>query len=81
MNLGLTSGVEFFMEQDKRRQRELKREIKQAGNRKRRRALSRDLLLNPEEAAHAEFDYGLASSAPLNGGDRDTTRRPSAEAE
>ena len=67
------------MDQDKRRQRELKREIKQAGNRRRRRALSRDLQLNPEEAAHAEFDYGRDSSEPLNGGDRDTTRRLASE--
>ena len=81
MNLDLTSGVEFLMDQDKRRQRELKREIKQAGNRRRRRALSRDLQVNPEDAAHAEFDYGHNSSEPLNGGDRDTTRRPSPEEE
>ena len=67
------------MDQDKRRQRELKREIKQAGNRKRRRALSRDLQVNPDEAAHAEFDYGRDSSEPLNGADRDTTRRPTGE--
>jgi hypothetical protein len=64
------------MDQDKRRQRELKRDIKQAGNRKRRRVLARDLQLNPEEAAHAEFDYGRQSSQPLNGIDRDTTRKP-----
>ena len=63
------------MDQDKRRQRELKREIKQAGNRKRRRALARDLQVNPEGAADTEFDYGRASSEPLNGNDRDTTRR------
>ena len=69
------------MDQDKRRQRELKREIKQAGNRKRRRALSRDLQVNPDETAHAEFDYGRDSSEPLNGADRDTTRRPTGEEE
>ena len=65
------------MDQDKRRQRELKREIKQAGNRRRRRALQ----VNPEEAAHAEFDYGRDSSEPLNGGDHDTTRRRVVEEE
>ena len=64
------------MDQDKRRQRELKRDIKHAGNRKRRRVLARDLQVNPEEAAHAEFDYGRRSSEPLNGNDRDATRKP-----
>jgi hypothetical protein len=64
------------MDQDKRRQRELKREIKQAGNRKRRRALARDLQVNPEGAADAEFDYGRRSSQPLNGNDRDAKRLP-----
>jgi hypothetical protein len=67
------------MDQDKRRQRELKRDIKQAGNRKRRRTLARDLQVNPEEAAHAAFDYGRRSSEPLNGGDRDATRRQPGE--
>jgi hypothetical protein len=62
------------MDQDKRRQRELKRDIKQAGNRKRRRALARDLQENPEGAADAEFDYGRQSSQPLNGAD-DTSRK------
>ena len=63
------------MDQDKRRQRELKRDVKQAGNRKRRRSLAHDLQADPEGASHAKFDYGRRSSAPLNGGDRDATRR------
>jgi hypothetical protein len=63
------------MDQDKRRHRELKRDVKKAGNRKRRRALQRDLIDNPEEAAHSEFDFGRDSSAGLNGVDRDATRR------
>jgi hypothetical protein len=63
------------MDQDKRRQRELKREIKRAGNRKRRQALKRDLADNPEEAAHSEFDFGRNSSAGLNGLDNDAKRR------
>lgn len=58
------------MDQDKRRQRELKRDIKRAGNRKRRRSLARDLQADPEEAEHVEFDYGRQSSEPLNGADR-----------
>jgi hypothetical protein len=63
------------MDQEKRRHRQLKRDIKKAGNRKRRQHLKRDLAENPEEAARAEFDYGRSSSAPLNGIDRDATRK------
>ena len=62
---------------DKRRQRQLKRDLKQAGNRKRRRQLQRDLRDNPAETAHSEFDFGRASSAWLNGLDRDATRKKS----
>ena len=79
MNLAPTPGVRTIMDQDKRRQRELKRDIKQAGNRKRRRALARDLQVDPEGATDAEFDYGHASSEPLNGNDRDATRRSTKE--
>jgi hypothetical protein len=61
---------------DKRRQRQLKREIKKAGNRKRRRQLGRDLRDHPDEAAHSDFEFGRDSSAGLNGMDRDTSRRP-----
>jgi hypothetical protein len=60
---------------DKRSFRRLKRDVKKAGNRKRRRALRRDLADNPGEAAHAEFDFGRDSSAAMNGNDRDATRR------
>jgi hypothetical protein len=60
---------------DKRRQRELKRSIKKAGNRKRRQHLKRNLQEDPEEAADADFDFGRDSSAGLNGLDRDATRR------
>jgi hypothetical protein len=63
------------MEQEKRRHRQLKRDVKKAGNRKVRQSLKRDLERNPEEAAHAEIDYGRDSSEPLNGNDRDATRR------
>jgi hypothetical protein len=63
------------MDQDKRKYRQLKRDLKKAGNRKRRRQLQRDLLEQPEEAAHSEFDFGRDSSAGLNGNDRDATRR------
>ena len=63
------------MDQDKRRHRQLKRDVKKAGNRKRRRQLQRELTDNPEEAAHSDFDFGRDSSAGLNGIDRDVTRR------
>jgi hypothetical protein len=66
---------------DKRGYRKLKREIKKAGNRKRRQHLKRALSEHPEEAAHAEFDFGRDSSATLNGNDRDATRRREDEEE
>jgi hypothetical protein len=63
------------MDQDKRQYRKLKRDVKRAGNKRRRQYLKRNLLANPEEAAAAEFDFGRDSSAGLNGMDRDATRR------
>lgn len=63
------------MDQDKRRYRQLKRDIKKAGNRARRRHLKRDLTDNPEGGAQTDFDFGRKSSAWLNGNDCDATRR------
>jgi hypothetical protein len=63
------------MDQDKRKYRQLKRDLKQAGNRKRRRQLQRDLTENPEDAAQSAFDFGRDSTRGLNGNDRDATRR------
>lgn len=63
------------MDQEKRRHRQMKRDVKKAGNRKVRRALDRVLRDAPEEAADVEIDYGRESSAPLNGIDKDATRR------
>jgi hypothetical protein len=63
------------MDQDKRRYRQLKRDIKQKGNRKRRRYLDRTLRDAPEEAADADYQFGRDSSAGLNGNDQDATRR------
>jgi hypothetical protein len=60
---------------EKRKQRELKREIKRAGNRRRRQGLKRDLARNPEEAAHSEESFGRYSSEPLNNLDKDATRK------
>ena len=63
------------MNDDKRQQRKLKRDIKKAGNRTRRQWLKRDLVENPEEAHFEEGSFGRHSSEPLNGQDRDATRR------
>jgi hypothetical protein len=60
---------------DKRKLRELKRTIKKRGNKTRRAQLKRDLVENPEEAAHSEEDFGRFSSANYNGLDADATRR------
>jgi hypothetical protein len=63
------------MDQDKRRYRQLKRDLKKAGNRKRRQYLKRQLAESPEDAAQIEFDFGRNSTVGRNGIDRDTTRR------
>jgi hypothetical protein len=63
------------MEQDKRGYRQLKRDLKRAGNRKRRRHLQRDLHDNPDEAPYSAFDFGRRGTAGLNGNDQDATRR------
>jgi hypothetical protein len=60
---------------DKRLYRKLKRDVKRAGNKRRRQHLKRDLRDNPAEAANSEFDYGKSSSAAMNGNDRDATRK------
>jgi hypothetical protein len=66
---------------DKRRLRKLKRDIKKAGNRKRRQHLKRTLADNPEGASDAAFEFGRDSSQFLNGNDRDATRRRDEEEE
>jgi len=63
------------MDQDKRRLRKLKRDIKRAGSKRRRRHLKRELTENPDEAPHSEFQFDRDSSAVWNGLDQDTTRR------
>jgi hypothetical protein len=63
------------MDREKRELRELKRTIKRAGNKRRRRQLKRDVIEHPEEAASLEADFGRYRSADLNGIDRDATRR------
>ena len=66
---------------DKRLYRKLKRDVKRAGNRRRRQHLKRDLRDNPEEAAHTEFEFDKNSSASMNGNDQDSTRQRKDEEE
>jgi hypothetical protein len=63
------------MNDDKRRQRQLKRAIKKAGNRTRRQQLKRTLTENPAEAHFEEESVGRHSTEPLNGQDHDSTRK------
>ena len=65
----------MIMDRDKRDLRQIKREVKRAGSKRRRRYLKRELRENPEDAAHTDFQFGRDSSAPLNGLDQDATRR------
>jgi hypothetical protein len=64
------------MDQDKRRTRQLKRDLKKAGNKARRQRLKRDLTDNPEEAHLTQPSVGRRSTIGLNGLDQDATRRP-----
>jgi len=60
---------------DKRKLRELKRALKKRGNKHRRQQLKRDLVENPEEAAHSEEKLGRHRSDTLNRLDNDSTRK------
>lgn len=64
------------MDAKKRELRKLKRDIKRAGNKHRRRQLKRDLAANPAEAHESEESFGRNRSSGLNGLDDDATRRP-----
>jgi hypothetical protein len=66
---------ESIVDRDKRELRKLKREIKRAGSKHRRRQLKRDLETNPEEAHRSEESLGRSSSQGLNRLDNDATRR------
>ena len=59
----------------KRELRKLKRTIKRAGSKHRRRELKKQLEENPEGAAEAEESFGKFSSEGLNQLDNDATRR------
>ncbi len=66
------------MDQDKKRElRQLKREIKRAGGKRRRSQLKRGLAEHPEEAHVDEPSVGRFRSADYNGIDRDSTRKRS----
>lgn len=69
------------MDREKRQLRKLKREIKRAGSKHRRRDLKQQLRENPEEAATAEENFGRHSSEAFNGLDSDATRRKQGEEE
>jgi hypothetical protein len=60
---------------EKRLWRKLKRDVKRAGNKRRRRYLKHELAEHPEAAPFTEFDFGHYQSAPLNGMDQDSTRK------
>lgn len=60
---------------DKRQLRKLKRVVKKAGSKHRRRELKKQLVENPDEAAHAEENFGRSSSESFNGLDSDSTRK------
>ena len=63
------------MDQDKKRElRQLKREIKRAGGKHRRRQLKRGLIEHPEEAHQDEPELGKFRSAELNGFGRPSSR-------
>ena len=59
----------------KRELRKLKRTLKRAGSKHRRRDLKKQLAENPEGAAEAEPTFGKFSSENLNGLDQDSTRK------
>jgi hypothetical protein len=59
----------------KRELRKLKRTLKRAGSKHRRRDLKRQLAEDPEGAADAEENFGRYSSEGLNALDQDATRR------
>lgn len=59
----------------KRELRKLKRTLKRAGSKHRRRDLKKQLAEDPEGAAEAEESFGKFSSEGLNGLDQDATRK------
>jgi hypothetical protein len=70
-----------IMDRDKRKFRELKRTIKRAGSKHRRRDLKRQLREHPEEAHEDRENFGRYGSAPMNAHDKDATRKKTEEEE
>jgi hypothetical protein len=63
-------------DRDRRELREIKRVVKRLGNQHARREAKRRLSEDPDdEALTDDPDYGRFRSGPLNGIDRDATRR------
>jgi hypothetical protein len=60
---------------DKRRLRQIKRQIKRAGSKRRRRQFKQDLTENPDEAPYIEPNFGRYRSAGFNAIDQDSTRK------
>ena len=70
------------MKPEKKDLRDTKRELKKAGNKKRRGKLKRQLRDNPDEAHTHEPTFGRYKSEPFNGIiDNDQTRRRNADEE
>ena len=68
------------VDQDKKRElRQLKREIKRAGGKRRRRMLKQGLAEHPEDAHDDSPGFGKFRSADLNGIDRTPSRTPTDE--
>ena len=62
----------------KRELRKLKRTLKRAGSKHRRRDLKKQLAENPAEAHTSEEKFGRFRSDAFNGLDQDATRKPPA---
>lgn len=69
------------MDQDKRKYRQLKRDIKRAGSKHRRHDFKRQLREDPEEAHTKVENFGRCSSAAMNANDQDATRQRREEQE
>lgn len=69
------------MDPDKRKIRQLKRTIKRAGSKHRRRDLKKQLREHPEEAHEDRENFGRYGSAPMNANDKDATRRTAKDEE
>jgi len=65
----------------KRELRKLKRTLKRAGSKHRRRDLKQQLVTDPEGAIEPAEDFGKFSSVNFNGLDQDSTRKRTTEPE